>query len=107
MSPLADILMSPSVAATPVYAPDEVILKPAPTVFAPRARSIASPVVCIAAPLVVIFSPVPVVRAAIDIDWPVPTVDAFAVRFMNVAAPVVEVDDRFMRLPVNPVVTPV
>jgi hypothetical protein len=49
----------------------------------------------------------PVVRPVIEIAWPTPTVEEFAVRFINVAAPVVEVELRFIRLPVNPVVTPV
>lgn len=46
------------------------------------------------------FSRVPVVRAFIDIDWPVPTVDASAVTLRNVAAPVVEDEVMFTRLPV-------
>lgn len=36
-----------------------------------------------------------------------PTVEEFAAKLINVAAPVVEVELRLIRLPVNPVVVPV
>ena len=80
---------------------------PLPTVAAPITRSTNSPAAIIFAPPPVIDNPVPPVKPVIEIFSPVPSVDAFAVKLIKVAAPVVLVEDMLRRLPVNPVVTPV
>ena len=52
---LATTLIRPSAEPVPVYVPVPVMVNPAPTVLAPRTRSISSPPVCIVAPEPVIL----------------------------------------------------